>query len=325
MPETFPKELNLLDFRITEIDKAYRLRFIDQESHYPFNHDESTLFKKVIVSSSPWSGAGDYVIMAIQYGKLWFFKLGDEKWTKIGCWNESDSYQDFVYHKGQFYAVGSKGRIVVIGSDLKVKPIASLGPHYNASDTAGSNRLRLVKSCGDLFLIDKEENLSTYQCTDEWDGDCMWHPIESEASNDPLNKFYLKVFKLNESEKKWERVGTLGDRVLFTCDAFSYSVSARDFSGLNGGCIYFSEGSFIEDCDGYGEQDEWLPQWVDIGVFSSVDGKFFHFTKYSVYLGTPLLLITRSAMMQSTSLSKDVTTAIGALCNMPRVRSSVSS
>ncbi|XP_059645486.1 F-box protein SKIP23-like [Cornus florida] len=286
MPKRFPKQLNLLNIRITEIGKAYRLRFIDpteeeeEEEPYHFcndDDDDSTRFEKVVPSSSPWSGAGDYAVMAIKEGDLWFFKLGDKKWTKIACWKKSfsydDSYHDFVYHKGQFYAVGDKGRIVVIGSDLKPKPIASLGPPYGGDDD-DDKRLRLVKSCGDLFLIDKEKNINIGLYNEyEVEGNDMWDPIESLAMDDPLNKVYLKVYKLNETEKKWERVGTLGDRVLFACDAFSYSVSARHYSGLKGGCIYFSDGSFIEDSGGYDEEDEWSAETADTGVFSLLDAK----------------------------------------------------
>ncbi|XP_059650418.1 F-box protein SKIP23-like [Cornus florida] len=218
----FPKQLNLLNFRITKIGKSYRLCFnIDpseeleeDEPYYSFysssSDDDSPLFEKVVVSSSPWSGVDDQVVMAIEDGKLWFFKLGDKEWTRIAGWEQSQySYHDLVHHKGQFYAVGCRGMTLVIGPDLNPKPIASFGPHYGCDE-----RLRLVKSC---------------------------------------------VFKLNETEKKWEQILSLGDRVLFAFDACSYSVSAPDFSGLKGDCIYFSEPLFAE--------------YEGTGVFSFVDNK----------------------------------------------------
>jgi len=62
---------------------------------------------------------------------------------------------------------------------------------------------------------------------------------------------YFQLYRLNESEKKWERavVGLGDERVFIIGDDYSFSVSARDYPGLKGGCIYFSDTMCYEKND----------------------------------------------------------------------------
>lgn len=74
------------------------------------------------------------------------------------------------------------------------------------------------------------------------------------------NLVQLKVYKLVEAHKHWEWVNDLDDQVFFVGDQdCSYSISACDFLGLKGNCIYFSEVMFC----GSNEEEESLGEFCD--------------------------------------------------------------
>ncbi|KAK2988252.1 hypothetical protein RJ640_028636 [Escallonia rubra] len=237
VPKSFPKVLNLLNFRVTEIGKGFSLEFVETSKKNvgrKFEELKSILVKKAVVSSSPWTVSGDdYAIMAIHAGKLVFIKLGDEKWT---LFDDPKQCDDIVYHKGCFYAVDYKGRTVVIGADLKAKEIAAPMP-----GRGGGQFKHLVKSGGDLYLVDKYMDPEHQMCFNEFLGDFSFEEINPEV------QVHVKVFKLNEKEKEWEWVDSLGGDVFFVGDDCSYSVSARDFDGLKGDCVYFCDDEFQSD------------------------------------------------------------------------------
>ncbi|KAF7150645.1 hypothetical protein RHSIM_Rhsim02G0106100 [Rhododendron simsii] len=257
LPRWFPKSLDLLDLRVSVIGAAYALRFIDEESNK--NKDDwttrtikalmeqsggssrgvveavdatlaekfkSTLILRVAVSPSPWSGGDgdhDYAVAVIHgQGKLGFYKLGDEKWTPV---SDESKYHDVVYHGGRFYAVDYQGGAVVIGSDLKAKQAAPPLPGSGRGPRDGQIKSLVESGDGQLYLVDKNQGL--------------------------ISKVQLRVYKLDETKKVWERVYRLNDQVFFVGDDCSYSVFARDFPALKGNCVYFP----VKCYNVHGEED----------------------------------------------------------------------
>jgi hypothetical protein len=90
--------------------------------------------------------------------------------------------------------------------------------------TGGGKTKFLVESEGDLLLVD------VYDC-------CYYVDI-----NNPL-RIYL--FKLNEKDKKWVKLTSLGDRVLILGHVSSFSASASDLCVSKGNCIIFPNYLFI--------------------------------------------------------------------------------
>ncbi|KAJ7962321.1 F-box protein [Quillaja saponaria] len=196
----FPEVLNLLNFRVFELGKAYRL-----QSCYGS-------YKAVFSSSNPNGSSSStnsaFVVMLVICGVLCYLKLGDENWTIINDLESQLEFEDVIHHDGKFYAVDIRGRAVAVDSNMVVSEIAS--PLYDESCGKG-HRQRLVKSLGDLLLVDR----------------C------------PFNEVLLfKVFKLNWDTKEWIRVKNLGDQVLLMGDDCSFVVSAQDFDDCKGNCIY---------------------------------------------------------------------------------------
>ncbi|KAK3029150.1 hypothetical protein RJ639_039705 [Escallonia herrerae] len=229
----------------------YSLEFVETSKKNvgrKFEELKSILVKKAVVSSSPWTVSGDdYAIMAIHAGKLGFIKVGDEKWT---LFDDPKQCDDVVYHKGCFYAVDYKGRTVVIGANLEAKEIAAPMP-----GRGGGQFKHLVKSGHDLYLVDKYMDPGHQMCFNEFLGDFAFE------ENNPEVQVHVKVFKLKQ--KEWEWVDSLGGDVFFVGDDCSYSVSARDFDGLKGDCIYF--------CDDEFQSDDLGELCTDIGVYRLKD------------------------------------------------------
>jgi hypothetical protein len=81
-----------------------------------------------------------------------------------------------------------------------------------------------VESEGDLLLADVYECIRT-----------------GFPGHDPVR---IDVFKLNEKEKKWLKLTSLGDRVLFLNFICSFSASASDLCVSKGNCVIFMDNIF---------------------------------------------------------------------------------
>jgi len=116
-------------------------------------------------------------------------KCGDEKWKVIP--DMSTKFEDICLFKGQPYAVDKIGKAVVVGLDSSVQLM-------DEPLVGGGDMKFLVESEGDLLLVD------VY--------DCLFNDLCNPDHNDRVR---IDLFKLNEKEKKWVKLTSLGDRVLF--------------------------------------------------------------------------------------------------------------
>jgi hypothetical protein len=142
----------------------------------------------------------------IVLGKLTFapqpglFKCGDETWKVIP--DMSIKFGDICFFKGRPYVVDKIGRTFMIGSD-------DSNVHLVAEPLIDGGDIKfLVDREGELLLVD------IYECF------CSEFPGPDAIRVD--------VFKLDEKEKKWVKLTTLGDSVLFLGNDCSFSASASD-------------------------------------------------------------------------------------------------
>ncbi|XP_015877156.3 F-box protein SKIP23 [Ziziphus jujuba] len=194
------KVINLLDYKVREVGKSYYLLF---------NLD---FFKNVVVGRC--NNEDGFWVMFIHFGKLRFWKMGDEKWTQVDDGSGQSNYVHIALHNGTIYAVDYTGLTIAVDPlSLEVTQVAShpyLGFHKY-----------LVNSLGDLFLIDKVE--------------------DSSGGGEPC----LKVYKLDEKRGEWIPVNSLGDQVILLMGSgCCCSVSAKDFGGLRRNCVYFGDHYF---------------------------------------------------------------------------------
>lgn len=201
-----PKELNLNDFRVSELSKTY---------HSP------CAYQLAVSLNSDFPA-----LMMIGGGKLYHCKLGVDgeipKCKEIKSLTSSVNYGDVICHDGKFYAVSLDGRTIVVDSSLTAKMIATpiSAPVIWRNIPIGIRKRYLVESFGELLLV--IYLASTTECR---------HLSEVGVA--------FEIFKLNADEKQWVEMTTLDDRILFVGEDSRFSVLARDFPGCKGNCIYF--------------------------------------------------------------------------------------
>jgi hypothetical protein len=213
------------------------------------------------------------VILAVLLGyhrQLVLFRCGDESWTDIP--DMSSSIGDICVFKGQIYAVEeNSGKTVTIGpEDLSVQLVASY--------KQGSPLLFLVESEGELLLVDVDESLLFESDDIE---DVFWS--YSTILEDGLT---INVFRLDEKERKWAKLTSLGDRILFLGNGCSFSAS--DLSVAKGNCVIFMDNVFKKF-------KNIVDSYNGMCVFDLEQGQCLplcHHRDYSLLLRSPLAIVS---------------------------------
>ncbi|KAJ7981238.1 F-box protein skip23 [Quillaja saponaria] len=208
----FPKFLNLLEYRVSEVSRFYDLKLDGRKFkalRRPF------MIKKVVVSSN----SDNFSVMALGHClKLCLWKMGDENWTEIekGC--VQSRYIDIAYHNGKFFAIGITGQTILLDcSSLHPITVSVAPPEFRSIHQFYGHRSRyLVNSVGNLLLF--------------------LNAVESD------NRAHFNVYKFDEEKHIWVSVDSLGDQVLLLDNNCSVSASAQDLIGfgIKKNCIYLS-------------------------------------------------------------------------------------
>ena len=215
LPDSFPKVINLLDFRVVEVGKAYKLQLSSGMNIAGVN-------KLVLFPNSAWTSCvEDKLIFGLFHeGKLGYVKYGDENWTFVD--DHNFYYDDITVYKGQSYVVDRLGTVSWIDSSMKLiqfsPPLCGLG-----------NKKHLVESCGELYVVDR-----FFDRERRFDQDLRRYRLCPKTVN-------IEVHKLDQEWGRWAMVKNLGDQVFFLGKDSSFSVSATEFSGCKGNCVYFTD------------------------------------------------------------------------------------
>ncbi|XVF67998.1 hypothetical protein PTKIN_Ptkin10aG0167200 [Pterospermum kingtungense] len=187
----FPKGFNSLAFRVLELGEEY---VIDS-------------YKRKAVLSCSDCNVNDFVLLSVSdYGDLAMFKSSDRRWTKIHQDTLFRHYDDVIFYKGNFYAVDSDGRTLVVGLDSETSVVRE------PVGVPSGRRKYLVESKGDLLLV------------------AMYSNLEIRAPS---------VLKLDEVGKKWIWVYRLNDCVLFLGNGCAFAASTKDLFVCRGNYIVF--------------------------------------------------------------------------------------
>ncbi|GKV22253.1 hypothetical protein SLEP1_g32135 [Rubroshorea leprosula] len=259
-PETFPRNLNVLNFRVTEVCKLHNLRFVSSSLPNDNVGIYRREFRVVLLGNSISTGRAVFAIYGRREGDLCFMRLGDEKWTVVR--HDADVfYCDIAIRDDQFYAVDNVGMLCVFDSSFqKIATIPS-----PSVDGAERRIFNLVESFGDILLV-VFRNVDSFR--DLIDYDQRARGFTKHGSSHVMVQ--IEVYKLNEKEGNWSEVRDLGDRVLFVSNDGCWSVSAHDFAGCKGNCIYFHAFWNVQTAN----RDNRLRglDYGEIGVFNLEDG-----------------------------------------------------
>lgn len=203
--------------------------------------------KKIVLSNSP-SGGSDFLALAIinKTGDLAYWKDGLNSWGLIR--GARSFCEDVIYFNGLFYAVDKYGSIAVcdVSGD---SPIVEFIRTPRAID---GDMQYLVNANGELLLVTRYLELAT-------DLAQLQFGIGTYETHE------FRVFKLELSGRKWERVMSLGGTMLFLGENSSLALVATDFPGCKGNRIYFTDDYSELDYGGF-------PGNHDLGIFNLEDG-----------------------------------------------------
>ncbi|KAK7268200.1 hypothetical protein RIF29_20892 [Crotalaria pallida] len=213
-----PMVWNLLDYRVFEVSKSYTIQ------SYGFGFHAADVNKVVFFPNSCWRHVEDSVACSVfKEGRLGLMKHGDEKWSLVD--DKNFYYDDVIVFKGQFYVTDKWGTISWV--DISNSKLVQYSPPL----CGFGNKKHLVESCGSLYVVDRY--------------------YESEPRTRRMNLAGVntrvaavecfKVYKLDEEWGTWVNVNDLGDRVFILGNSCNFSVSAKDVSGYQGNCIYFTD------------------------------------------------------------------------------------
>ncbi|KAF2312474.1 hypothetical protein GH714_034801 [Hevea brasiliensis] len=210
--EGFPQVLNLLDYRISEIGNAYGLEFL--------KHGK-TSFNRVLTKSDNIKS----IFMKKVVVSSSFFKIGDDGLAvmaldmdgNVGVWKMGDEkWTNINDARERSYYVD----IIFYNRKFYALDVSGL------TVTVDPRTFRLKKLFMDTRVLDL---VLIVLCT--W-----WSRL-------------MICSGLNEENHEWVKVDGLEDRVLFLGADSSFSVLANDFPGCKRNCVYFVDGSFLEDYD----------------------------------------------------------------------------
>lgn len=232
-----PKEFNLLDFRPVELRKSYVLKF-GKNSHVNVKS-----VHRLVVMPSEFLEFSDVsgIFMIYNGGKLAFVRFGDDKLTRV---DENGHYDDIIVYKGQCYVVDKWGTISWISSGLQVIQLQVI--QFSPPLCGFGGQKYLVESCGDLYVVDQFFENVTYHdnvnrvLPQNPDNELVfWHHHWNRQDDADTTGF--KVYKLDQEWGRWVDVKDLGDYIFILSNDGSFSVSSREFGGVKGNCIFFSE------------------------------------------------------------------------------------
>ncbi|TYI75392.1 hypothetical protein E1A91_D06G001000v1 [Gossypium mustelinum] len=237
---------NVHSFNYSHVGKEYSLRSPSGDLYTRNLRQMRDSIKKIVLSVNP-SKELRFVAIAIlnQTGELVYCKNGDDSWRFIPG---AQSYsEDVIYCEGLFYAVDKHGGIAIcdVHDD---SPKVSIVQTRTQLD---GDMQYLINSGDELLLITRH--------------------LDLEFSFEPHQSYLVyrtkrfEVSRLVWSGPHWERVKSLYDKMVFIGENSSLSLSASDFTGCMGNCIYFTDDYSESNYDGsLGEHD--------IGIYKLWDG-----------------------------------------------------
>nr|KYP64795.1 F-box protein SKIP23 [Cajanus cajan] len=247
---TFP---NVLTFNHSLVGREYLVANPHGAVHTLSSRHVCTSFlTKLVLSQSPSRGPHFAALAIVAQNNLAFCRNGSDAWIFV---NDEDGelycWEDVVDYNGVFFAVSKGGTIAVCDpacsrSPPRVSLIQPTAPFGFVGDINYA-----VFSAGDFLLVTR-----------------LLDQEFSDAAGVESNLVYrtvsFEVFKMNWGLLTWQRLDTLGDRVLFVGGNSSLSFCASDFEGCSADCIYFTDDySELNDDDACGKHD--------LGIFRLCD------------------------------------------------------
>ncbi|XXG72548.1 hypothetical protein AAC387_Pa07g1617 [Persea americana] len=203
---------------------------------------------------SALSDDGNVLVFLYGFGHLAFCRMGNAAYTVIRS-GIDESMDDVIYHKGQFYAVSQVGTVYLLHIEEGFPPCGEKLTSYLDSPICFSLYRYLVPDIltDSMFVITRKVNSVN-----------QGFPVHKTIHFD-IYRISLEQGSHDKKLKKFTKVESLGQRVVFLGYNYPMIVMASQFSGLKGNCIYFTDN--IVDSFYYSPFG-----CCDLGVFNLEDG-----------------------------------------------------
>ncbi|XVF45675.1 hypothetical protein PTKIN_Ptkin02bG0226300 [Pterospermum kingtungense] len=245
-------------------------------------HNISCFVKKIELSSANVSEcvvAGVFKSCCFPMAEVAICRPGNKQWSIFTGKTEDDNFafSNFLICKSTLYLLAMVEHVenynldLGAGFEMNIKIIP--GSYIEEGDqdevmaddfvllSEGAFRLYLVESTSnEILLIKRVYDLFIERINEDDDH------IEDDHILDYNKTSSFYVFKMDPSTSEWHRLDNIDDQVFFISFGGSASVSAKDFEGVRGNCIYFAE-----DYDYCGDNP--CPISRDCGVFYLEDGR----------------------------------------------------
>ncbi|KAH6762816.1 hypothetical protein C2S52_020249 [Perilla frutescens var. hirtella] len=219
-----PKVLNILDSAVSEVCKAYALRYVntskpdERDDYYDYRYAN-----KVISSVNVENG--EYVVMVIDFAsRLWHIRSGRKEWKRIG--NYSKPFYDVTIVKGQFHAIDAAGGVWAFNSKFGWKTAASC-----TSKNALKRRLVELYN-GELVMVEEMGGPGR--------GPVSRHFQVKEPVVD------VGIYALSKQLEKWVDAKAMDGCIIVVGDDCSFSVPTRE--ELKAARVFYMDRySFVQD------------------------------------------------------------------------------
>ena len=219
-------------------------------------------------------------IVVVIYGnssRLAFCMHGDNNttWTDFGT-PRSGPYCDIICYNNQLYALKDNGLVEAWnfgGSTSFPTKIMSFRPVIDVSNNKElfpphkfSTQSYLVESRGQLLLVNRFIGNFVNSKGVIVDESYLLDTEDKQPLVCPYRTKVFHVYKLDFGRNRWEKVESLGDRVIFLGGNQSVSLSIRDVQGFESNTIYYTDDNW------YQMNEDYLYGGHDCGVFNLKDG-----------------------------------------------------
>ncbi|XVF45602.1 hypothetical protein PTKIN_Ptkin02bG0219500 [Pterospermum kingtungense] len=225
LPLNFPKVFDLTNFQVSELGHQFAVQYRVGIDH-PVEEPQYATRKKVALM---WSGTNsdDDFMMLTELGCLVYFRSGEKEWTPLE--NLGYKVDDFISFNGKFYVIERNGRTVVVDQSLNVSFLEQFG--------SPTTKKLLVQSGDNLLVVE----MPFLVCC----GPDAQFPPNSSISVE------FRIFRLDEEERKWNKMESLGDQILFLGLNDAISASASEFYWGKGNLIFYSRYLSFRPCYAY--------------------------------------------------------------------------
>ncbi|KAL9231870.1 hypothetical protein vseg_007036 [Gypsophila vaccaria] len=264
-----PIALDMLRTRVFELGFEFSLKGSDL-------FGDCSLYTEKVAFLAVKNGEGKKNLLLTVHvsGKLAIFDDVSMKWNFVDEFRSG--FDDVVSYNGDFYAVDSVGRAVVLTVNGVESNVCDLRVVADPV-CGGGDKKRLVEMRGELVLVDVYIGLPPFEDGGVGEGGGGGGGGGNVVVLDEFvvsRSMWFRVYRLDWGRMRWVEVKDLGDNVLFLGVGTAFSATAHELCWEKGNCICFNfPGMFLPSTigDGDGDEDEEVVKFHCGGVYDMED------------------------------------------------------